>query len=73
MTDDEVLAGLIMAARAEREAGFEGWSSPPDQLLEQCDKLCAQGLAERENDHLVHYRPTAEGERVCQIKISRVQ
>lgn len=76
MTDDEVLAGMIMAARAEREAGFEGWSSPPDELLEQCDRLCAQGLAECHNnreDRAVHYRPTPEGERICKITITRVQ
>ncbi len=76
MTDDEVLAGMIMVAKAEREAGFEGWGSPPDHLLEQCDRLCAAGLAECQNDRenaTVYYRPTPEGERICNIKISRVQ
>ena len=76
MTDDEVLAFMIMAARAERESGFEGWASPPDELLEQCDRLCAQGLAQCHNnreDRMMHYMPTLEGERVCKIKISRIQ
>ena len=71
MSDDEVLAGLIMAAKAEREAGFDGWSLPPANLLPQCDRLVERGWAEQE-DEGVHYRPTPEGERMCQIKISRV-
>jgi hypothetical protein len=74
MNDEEILAGLIMGARAERDLGFkEGWTSPPELYHEQCDRLCVNGFAERWDDRERWYRPTAEGERVYQIKISRVQ
>lgn len=75
-TNDEILAGMIMAAKAERDAGFEGWSSPSEKYIEACDRLVNEGLAEKTVNPLfddeMYYRPTAEGERRCQIKISRV-
>ena len=74
MTNDEILAGLIMAAKAEREAGFPGWSRPPDTYRDQCEALVAEGLAERHDDEDgIWYRPTSQGEKTCSIKISRVQ
>ncbi len=75
MTNDEVLAGLIMGATAEREAGFEGWVSPPDHLRAQLDELVREGLAEMNastDEPLTYFRPTPAGIEACSIAIRRV-
>lgn len=75
MTDNKLLAGLILAAKAEREAGFAGWVQPPSNFESQLDSLVSEGLAERQDDPAegTYYRPTAEGERVCNLTIHRTQ
>ena len=74
MTENEILAGLILTVKAEREGGYEGWARPPEHMQPQCDLLVERGLAEKkEFDRELFYRPTAEGERVCNLTINRVQ
>ena len=81
MTKDDILIGLVMAAKAERDAGFDGWSAPDCRLREQLDALVGDGLAEMKKDDFdpehptkpigLWWRPTPKGESVCPATISR--
>lgn len=79
MTKNDVLIGLVMATRAERDIGFDGWSSPPDTLNPQLEELRADGLAESmiepqehpDKPQKVFWRATAKGEDACPATITR--
>ena len=58
MSDDDVLMGMEMVARAERKAGFDGYGKPPAEFAEAVERLIAAGFAERSGDWV---RPTIEG------------
>ncbi len=73
MTKDEILMGMEMTARAEREAGFLGYGQPPEHLHEICRELVAEGLAEEHKFQPGWFRPTKEGADRVGHRIHRVQ
>lgn len=71
MTKDDVLMLMEMTARAEREAGFGGYGSPPDHLLDVCRDLVSEGLAEEGEPG--RFRPTKDGADRVAHRIHAVQ
>lgn len=61
MTDDDILMGLEMTARAERKAGFNGYCKPPEQVSEAVGRLVDAGFAEEHKHQPGWFRPTAAG------------
>lgn len=73
MTDDDVLMGMEMTARAEREAGFNGYCKPPAEMLLACTRLVESGLAEEHKFQPGWFRPTKAGAKRVQHRIHRIQ
>ena len=73
MTDNDILMMMEMTARAEREAGFNGYGKPPEQAREACVRLVKAGLAEEHKFQPGWFRPTKEGANLVGHRIHRVQ
>ena len=73
MTDDELLMGMEMAARAERDQGFLGYAKPPKNLWDDCRRLVKERLVKEHPFTPGFFMPTGKGSLRVSHRIHRAQ